>query len=122
MLNQLQAGAIALSIFSNKPQEFTSLNVAGLLGKWQFAVVLGASAATPRKPDCSGALRIARELALPPADFIYLGDSGIDMQTAVRAGMYGVGALWGFRTAEELRANGAKSLAQKPQDILQFFA
>jgi phosphoglycolate phosphatase len=44
------------------------------------------------------------------------------MQTAVRAGMYGVGALWGFRTAEELRANGAKSLAQKPQDILQFFA
>ena len=33
---------------------------------------------------------------------IYLGDSGVDMQTSRAAGCYSVGALWGFRPREEL--------------------
>jgi phosphoglycolate phosphatase len=40
------------------------------------------------------------------------------MKTAVAAGMFPVGALWGFRTAEELTANGAKVLIAKPMDLL----
>ena len=41
------------------------------------------------------------------------------MQTAVAAGMFPVGALWGFRTADELTANGAQVLVERPLDLLR---
>lgn len=118
-LDKLTALRIPLTVFSNKPQEFTSQNVEGLLSRWKFEIVLGASDAVPKKPNPAAALRIANELSLKPAEFIYLGDSGIDMRTALGAGMYPVGALWGFRTREELMVNGAKTLIEQPQDLLR---
>jgi phosphoglycolate phosphatase len=35
--------------------------------------------------------------------------------------MYPVGVLWGFRTTDELLANGAKALVERPQDVLPLF-
>jgi phosphoglycolate phosphatase len=35
------------------------------------------------------------------------------MLTANSAGMYAVGALWGFRTQQELLESGAKTIAKK---------
>ena len=49
---------------------------------------------------------------------LYVGDSGVDMQTAVAAGVDSVGVLWGFRTADELLQNGASSLVAQPSEIL----
>ena len=51
-------------------------------------------------------------------EFLYLGDTDIDMQTAKAADMYPVGALWGFRTANELLAGGARALVQHPTELL----
>ena len=66
-----------------------------------------------------GAFFISEKLGIPPQDLIYLGDSGVDMQTANRAGIYAVGALWGFRTREELISNGAKHLLAHPLDLIK---
>jgi phosphoglycolate phosphatase len=71
----------------------------------------------PRKPDPAGAIRVARELKINPPEFLYIGDSGIDMKTANAAGMFAVGALWGFRTREELLAGGAIVLVCKPAEV-----
>jgi phosphoglycolate phosphatase len=72
----------------------------------------------PHKPDPAGAFEISKELRVSPMEFLYLGDTSIDMQTATAAGMYPVGALWGFRTADELLASGAKKLIQYPTELL----
>jgi phosphoglycolate phosphatase len=40
------------------------------------------------------------------------------MQTAVAAGMYPVGVLWGFRPEAELRANGAARVVESPDEII----
>jgi phosphoglycolate phosphatase len=40
------------------------------------------------------------------------------MKTAIAAGMYPVGALWGFRTADELLAGGAWAFIQHPSELL----
>ncbi len=40
------------------------------------------------------------------------------MTTARAAGMFAVGALWGFRTAEELRSSGADVLLASPADLV----
>ncbi|MGA2030619.1 MAG: HAD family hydrolase [Thermoguttaceae bacterium] len=121
LLRALAARRIAAAVLSNKPEQFVRLCVERLLPQASFAVVLGASPAWARKPDPAGAREIARRLALPPAEMLYLGDTNTDMQTAVAAGMFPAGALWGFRTAEELLANGARVLVEKPLDLLTFF-
>jgi phosphoglycolate phosphatase len=40
------------------------------------------------------------------------------MMTAVRAGMYPIGALWGYRSEQELREHGAKALIQHPSELI----
>ena len=73
---------------------------------------------TPPKPDTTGVRRTCERLGLPPAAFAYVGDTNTDMTTATAAGMYAVGATWGFRSAEELRRSGARALIDRPGDLL----
>ena len=119
MLHGLQQAGLILSILSNKPHEFTCLCVEEMLPDWSFAPLLGARPGVPKKPDPAGALEIAARLQLKPADILYLGDTATDMRTATSAGMYPVGALWGFRTAEELERNGAARIISAPQQLLK---
>ena len=118
LLDAVTSRGIPMAVLSNKPDEFTRLCVAELLPGWQFASVLGAGPSLPRKPDPAGAREIARRLGVAPGEVLYLGDTNTDMQTAVAAGMFPVGALWGFRTAEELTASGARALVARPLDLL----
>jgi phosphoglycolate phosphatase len=92
-----------------------------LLSKWKFDVILGERPGVPRKPDPAAALEIAQRLDIKPEQIIYLGDTGIDMKTATAAGMYPVGALWGFRTREELMENGAAMVIAEPMELLTLF-
>ncbi len=118
LLNELTQREIILTILSNKPDHFTNQMVAELLSEWDFRIVRGAMPDVPIKPDPTAALEIAGQIAIPPEKFLYLGDTNTDMQTAVAADMFGVGCLWGFRTADELLKNGAKVLARTPTEAL----
>ena len=118
MLQSLTDLGIKIAILSNKPQDSVEETVSRLLPQWRFELVLGAQSSIPMKPDPTSALQIARQLNIPHAEFLYLGDTDVDMKTAAAAGMYPVGALWGFRTADELLAGGAKELIQYPTDLL----
>ena len=119
LLDALAARRVAMAVLSNKNNNFTQLCVKKLLGRWRFDVVQGLDETIHKKPDPSGALSVARQLAVAPADVLYLGDTNTDMKTAVAAGMFPVGALWGFRMAEELTASGAKVLMAHPMDLLK---
>jgi phosphoglycolate phosphatase len=119
LLDALTSRGVRMAVFSNKPDEFTQLCVARLLAGWHFEIVLGADPTLPKKPDPAGARQIAERFHVEPAEVVYLGDTGTDMQTAVAANMFPVGGLWGFRTADELIANGARLLLQKPLDLLR---
>jgi phosphoglycolate phosphatase len=119
MLDALAVRGMKLAVLSNKPDHFTQRCVDELLVKWAFDVVLGASDKYPRKPDPTSAIDIARRLGVPPAECLYVGDSGIDMQTARAAQMCAVGALWGFREQEELLKAGAQLLINKPSEVLE---
>jgi phosphoglycolate phosphatase len=117
MLDRLHSLGLKLAVLSNKPQEFTQYCVDGFLSKWKFEAVSGSHASLPYKPDPTGALAIAGRMGISPASFLYLGDTGVDMQTACAAGMYPVGALWGFRSSTELSAAGAKALVNHPSEV-----
>ena len=118
MLDALTRLGVPMGVFSNKPHEFTILCATKLLAGWQFVAVRGVNEQTPRKPDPAGALAVAAELGVEPSRTLYLGDTGTDMVTANNAGMYAVGATWGFRGVEELRANGAREIITAPGQLL----
>ena len=82
-----------MAVLSNKPDEFTRLCVDKLLPGRQFVAVLGATPALPKKPDPAAARQIAHRLGVVPGEVVYLGDTNTDMQTAIAAGMFPVGAL-----------------------------
>lgn len=119
LLDLLVKNGIRMSILSNKVDNLTKLITSSLLPNWKFEVVFGERPSIPKKPDPTAALEISEIMGLLPEDFIYLGDSGIDMQTANSAGMYAAGALWGFRKADELVSYGAKTLIKKPTDLIK---
>jgi phosphoglycolate phosphatase len=118
LLTELARRRLKLSVLSNKLDEFARRAVRDFLPGFDFSFIIGVKPDLAPKPDPAGALLIATGLRIPPDQIIYLGDTGVDMQTAVRAGMYPVGALWGFRDEKELRENGAQALIGSPPELL----
>jgi len=118
LLGELARQGVKTAVLSNKSDIFTGRMTSALLPAHRFDIVRGARPGVPLKPDPAPALAIAAELGLPPAACAFVGDTNVDMRTARAAGMLAVGALWGFRTAEELRTNGADVLVAAPADLL----
>lgn len=121
LLDFLEENKIPKVVLSNKPHEFTKIVVERFLKNWNFDIVQGVDEETPKKPEIVGAVRIAEKLGFKPSRILYLGDTNTDMRTAVSAGMFAVGVLWGFRTADELLKNGAQKLVEKPQNVISLF-
>ena len=119
LLDGLDRRKMNRAVFSNKIDHLTKRIVEALFPGRSFPVVVGAGAGMPEKPDPTGVLSVARQLGIEPERLIYVGDSDVDMETARNAGMHPAGALWGFRTKEELVTHGAESLLEHPIDLLK---
>lgn len=118
MLAAFAAAGVAMAVLSNKPDDASQAIVKALLPDAVFQVVLGATPQRPKKPNPAAALEIAARLEMASAEFLFVGDTAIDMQTAEAAGMFPLGVLWGFRPAEELIASGAKMLVAEAHHLI----
>ena len=117
-LKELKKRGIRLAVCSNKPHPAAVKVIAQLYGD-DFDMVLGQSDAIRRKPAPDGPLMIAGKFGVRPEECTYVGDTSTDMKTGKAAGMFTVGALWGFRDREELNANGADLVAEHPTDLVK---
>ena len=120
LLRALVRADIAVCVLSNKPHPDTCAVIRHFFPDVPFAVVRGQLPEVPVKPDPTGAQLIAQELGLAPEVCVYLGDTSVDMRTAVAAGMHPVGVTWGFRTPEELTRSGAARLIAHPMELMDF--
>ena len=118
MLDALVERGLRMAVLSNKPDDGAQDTVREVLGRWRFDLVRGHRPPTPLKPDPAAALEISDVLGIAPEHWLYLGDTAVDMQTAVGAGMFPVGVLWGFRDEAELRENGAEVIIGHPLEVL----
>ncbi len=121
LLDALSLQNIKLAVLSNKADLITQKICHQLLNNWKFEVVMGANDRFPRKPNPASALFISEKIEVTPAHICYLGDSDVDMKTALAAGFYPVGAGWGFRPKEELIENGAQYIIDHPMNLLELF-
>jgi len=118
LLDLLTSQNIKLAVFSNKADELTK-KIASEIFPDYFNLAVGLSTEALKKPNPSEALAIAEKWNLKPEEILFVGDSDIDMQTAVNANMFPVGVTWGYRTEAELRENGAKVIIDHPSDLIQ---
>lgn len=114
LLDGCEAAGLGLAVLSNKADHFTRQVVERFLPRWSWLAVRGQRAGTPRKPAPDGALALADQMGVSPAECLFLGDSDVDVLCARSAGMWALGALWGFRPRAELEAAGAHALAATP--------
>ena len=118
LLDKLTERKLPLAVLSNKPHDFMLRCVDWYLNKWKFNVLMGQSDKFPLKPDPASALEVAAQIGLPSSEFLFIGDSAVDIQTAQAAGMHSVGVTWGFRGPQELKEAGCRTLVHHPLDIL----
>ena len=117
MLERLREDNIPSAILSNKPDEFTRPAVEYYFPGYPFSAVIGQRKGIPIKPDPAGAKEIARIFGIPAGEIVFLGDTGVDMETARRAGNLPAGASWGFRPEKELREHGARVIIDRAEEI-----
>ena len=121
-LKALKDAGIRTAVLSNKPNDWVQAIISFLFPKGTFDACYGQRPQVPRKPAPDGALLIAKELKVLPAQCLYIGDTNTDMKTGSAAGMDTAGVLWGFRGRAELEANHAKYLAETPAQIVRIAA
>lgn len=118
LLEQLRRRNILSAVATNKPHEAAVAVARHYFGPDTFACVYGQGEGRPVKPDPALVQAIFNHVRIPAEETLYVGDSGVDMETAARCGLESVGVLWGFRPEAELRAAGARHLVAHPSEIL----
>ena len=118
LLYQLQEQGVQLAVASNKYQQATDKIINHFFPDINFVAVQGQSDDIPVKPDPSIVFMILAQARMPKQDTLFIGDSGIDMETARRACVDSVGVTWGFRPVKELVEYNANVIINRPQDII----
>ena len=98
-----------------KPYDGIPELVAGLVRR---GAVFGQREGVPLKPDPAVVEEILSLTGAAKERVLYVGDSGVDMQTAAAAGVRSVGVTWGFRKRGELVESGAVHIVDRPAEIL----
>ena len=117
LLNALKEEGIKTAVITNKDHVYSGELIRRFFGD-RIMSVYGSRPGTPHKPDPYWVNRAAADMNAEKSDILYVGDSGVDMETAKNAGLTSAGVLWGFRTEEELRENGACFICMTADDIL----
>lgn len=109
------------AVLSNKPDRYTVALCRILFPENTFALTRGQQEGVPTKPDPTAPLSIAARLGVKPEECAFIGDSEVDIRTAKNAGMMSVGCAWGYRSADDLRAEGADAVIDTPDQLLTLF-
>ncbi len=119
LLKELFHRGVVLAVASNKYQEATRKLVRHYFGNELFKIVLGQREGVPVKPNPAIVYEIISLAGTEQKETLYVGDTGIDMQTAKSSGVVSTGVTWGFRSRTELEENGAVYIADRPDEILR---
>lgn len=118
MLRSMKEAGIALAVLSNKPDQQAVKVVREVFGEGVFDLVQGQKEGIPRKPDPTAALEMAEALGVDASETAYIGDSEVDLETGIAAGMKTILVSWGFRGRAALEKDGADCIVDSADEIL----
>ncbi|MCF7954606.1 MAG: HAD-IA family hydrolase [Phycisphaerae bacterium] len=117
---ELRKAGVRLAVVTNKNANAAKMVVEHFFGAGTFEQIIGVEGDKWVKPDPAGTHEIIRRMGMTKKDFMLVGDSDVDIATAINAGIKPVGVTWGFRSRDELIAAGAETIVDSPGDILSF--
>lgn len=117
LLEELQTAGVHLAVASNKYQRATEKLIRHYFPTIRFAAVFGQREGIPVKPHPQIVEDILTLVPVNKEEVIYIGDSGVDMQTALHAGVESIGVTWGFRPKEELLQHSPTHLVDSADEI-----
>ena len=119
-LDKLSSRGITLAVLSNKPDR-TAKAVCEKFFAGRFHFVMGGIDGVPLKPAPDSCISLMQKMGANPSEVAFIGDTGVDIETGVRAGCgKKIGVSWGFRDREELVAMGADTVLDTAHDLLNF--
>ena len=119
LLETLDKRGILLAVASNKYQAATQKLVAHFFPQIHFAAIFGQSEGVPTKPNPQIVEDILGITNIGINETLYVGDSGVDMQTALNSKVEACGVTWGFRPIEELEQFHPAHIVHTPEEILK---
>lgn len=118
LLLKLKEDGIHIAVCTNKAHDM-AVKVIDKLFPNTFDTVIGKSDDRPLKPDPYSVNEIMNLYGVSTDETVFIGDSGVDIKTAINSKTIPIGVLWGFREEKELKENGAEHIAQAPNDIYE---
>ena len=94
LLEELQKKGLMIGVASNKYQKATVKLVKHYFPTIHFIEVLGQRESIAVKPDPTIVFDILKKAGVSKEETLYVGDSGVDMQTAINAGVDALGVTW----------------------------
>ncbi len=120
-LRALKQRGVKMAIVSNKfdaaVKQLNDLYFENLI---QVAIGENEAAGIRKKPAPDSVFRAMTLLGAAPEQTLYIGDSEVDHETSLQAGLDLVLVSWGFRPRKTLEKFAPTALIDRPEDILNF--
>lgn len=117
VVRSLYESGVTLGVYSNKPNRFVKPIVDKIFGENVFAFAVGQTE-RPRKPDSTVLLELIEAVGSTPECTVYVGDSEVDVKTALNANTMLSAVSWGYRSAETLKEAGAAFITDDADELL----
>lgn len=109
------------AVFSNKENDFVVGLCEKKLPKGTYVYARGELKGCPVKPDKAGCYDVMEKLEVTDTNrVIYVGDSDVDMKTALNMGFFCVGVAWGYRDVDTLKRSGASVIAHNADELYDY--
>lgn len=118
ILAALKEKDIMTAVLSKKPHD----NTVALVEEYFPGLVdlaYGQREGVPRKPDPAALLDILAQAGAEKSETAYIGDSDVDIETGLAAGVVTIGVTWGFRNRDALLEVGGRELADNSDELLK---
>ncbi|MBQ9440355.1 MAG: HAD family hydrolase [Paludibacteraceae bacterium] len=119
LLQNIQTQGIGIAVATNKAQTAVEGLMLHYFPAIHFTAIMGQTDKRPIKPNPASVNEIMSIAAVSPAETLYIGDSDVDMQTAINANVDACAVTWGFRKRQELEFYNPKHIVDDPSQILE---
>ena len=120
LLSNLQTAGIQLAVASNKYHSATQKLIEHYFPEIHFTAVFGQREGRNVKPDPTIVFDILKIAGVDKKEVLYVGDSGVDMQTAANAGITACGVTWGLRPRTELEKFNPSYIVDSAEKIKEY--
>jgi len=116
LLQNLKSKGIKLAVVTNKPHHL-AVKIVETLFPQMFTAIYGQQDLYPIKPWPESTMYALLAMKLSKEECVFVGDSNVDIETAMNADMDSIGVCWGFRGEQELLEAGADYICHTPYEI-----